>query len=103
MDKIITTRVPEDFLEELRKISEKENIDVSTLIRKLLLKSMEEWRLNTCIEKIKNHKISIGKAAELCKVSIWELLEILKENSVDWVDYSEDDLKSDLKFIKSFK
>lgn len=45
---------------------------------------------------LRGHKISIGKAAEECGLYLWEMLDFLKENNIDWTNYSKEDLEKDL-------
>jgi len=47
--------------------------------------------------KLKEHKISIGKAAKLCGLSLWEMLDLAKQNNIDWTGYSKEDIERDLK------
>lgn len=99
MDKPITTRLPDELVAGIRDMAEKEKIDVSTAIRKLLTRALEEQKLKIILEKLSSHKISIGKAAEELDVSIWEMVDMAKEDNIDWVRYNEKELEHDLRVI----
>lgn len=103
MERPTTLRLPKEMLREIRKISEVEYLDSSTTIRKLLAEAIKEWRLKNALENLRNGKISIGKASEKAGISIFEIINLAKENHIDWVGYTEKDLERDLKFLKNIK
>ncbi|GFP19750.1 hypothetical protein HKBW3S03_01254 [Candidatus Hakubella thermalkaliphila] len=45
-------------------------------------------------------KISKGKAAQLLGVSLWDLPEVLAKYRIPWFDYTAEELKKDLEFLK---
>ena len=100
MDRPITTRLPEDFLARIKELAEKENLDVSAVIRRLLARALEEEKFKATLEKLSQHKISIGKAARILNSSIWEIIEIAKENNINWARFDKEELEHDLKIIR---
>ena len=68
-------------------------------MRRLLANAVQNWKIENCLEEIKAHKMSIGKAAEECGISVWGILEILKEKNIDWIGYGKEDLEKDLEFL----
>ena len=72
--------------------------DLPSLLEKLKEASDEEL-MQKALEELKEHKISIGKAAKLCGVSLWEMLDLAKQENIDWTGYSKEDLEKDLKFL----
>ena len=99
MDRPITTRIPEEFLVRIKELAERENLDTSAVIRRLLARALEEEKFKITLEKLSLHKISIGQAAKILNISIWEMLEIVKENNLDWTEYNDKELEHDLKII----
>ncbi len=85
---------------ELLKIERKLQSDRSETIRRLLITAVDEWKIQNALEELRIGKISMGKAAEECEVSIWEMIERAKEKNVDWIGYSEEDLKRDLELLE---
>lgn len=56
-------------------------------------------KINKYLEKIRKHEISITKTAEELEMPISKIIEILRDNNIDWVGYSSEDLKRDLKIL----
>jgi predicted HTH domain antitoxin len=56
-------------------------------------------RVTLSVELYREGLVSIGKAAEIAKVSIWEMQDILAEKKVPLNYYSED-LETDIKTLK---
>jgi len=98
MAKLITTRLPDEFVLELKEISKKENLDTSTVIRRLLAKAIKEWRLGYALEKYSKGEFSFGQAAEFAEVSLWDLPLLLKKHNIP-MNYDLEELEEDLKTI----
>lgn len=96
----ISVRVEKAFLHALMEVEKKWQTDRSEAIRRLLAKALKEWKIEAALEKIRAHTLSVGRAAEECGISIWEMLALVKEKNIDWVGYSEEDLEKDLKLLQ---
>ena len=96
----ISVRFDKDLQVDLSKIEKKWKADRSEVIRRLLAEAIKKWKIDNFLEEVRLHKKSVGKAAEDCGISIWEMLEILKENNVDWVGYNEKGLERYLLTLK---
>lgn len=57
-------------------------------------------RIESALKQLRAGKISTGKAAEQCGLSLWEMLEILKYHQIDWTNYSRKSMKKDLAVLK---
>ena len=99
MAKTITTRLPDEFVLGLKEIAENENLDTSAVIRRLLAKALKEWKMKKVFENLEEHKISIGKAAEELDISMWEMIDLIKEYNIKWPGYTKEDLEHDLETI----
>ena len=95
----ISVRLERPLLETISKIEKKWHTDRSEAIRRLLNVALEKWKKEDALEKVREHKISIGKAAEECGISLWEMLDLVKQKDIDWVGYSEKDLKKDIRIL----
>ena len=95
----ISVRLDKSLLKDLSKIEKNWQADRSEAIRRLLVKAVSSWKIQNMLERLKEHKISIGKAAEECGLSLWEMLDIAKEDNVDWTGYSKEDLERDLEVL----
>jgi len=100
MDKPITTRLPEEFVKRIKELAKKENLDSSAVIRRLLARALEEEKLKMVLEKLSLHKVSINKAANMLDISLWEMIELIKKNNIDWTNYNEEELEREFSLIK---
>ncbi len=46
---------------------------------------------------LREHKISQGKAKEILGISKWELIELMKLHSIPAIDFSNEELKEELR------
>lgn len=92
----ISLRVEDSFVKELEQVEKNWQADRSEVVRRLLSRSLQEWKLEHALERLREGKISIGKAAEESGLSLWEMLEIVKTRAIDWTGYSSEDLERDL-------
>ncbi|MBI5001824.1 UPF0175 family protein [Candidatus Woesearchaeota archaeon] len=100
MTSTISVRIEKPILQALIQVEKKWHTDRSEVVRRLLDKALKEWKLENALELLKEHKISVGKAAEDCGISLWEMLDILKQKNVDWTAYSQKDLEKDLALLE---
>ncbi len=99
MAKTITTRLPDEYINGIGKISKIEKIDTSGVIRKLLAKAIEEWKKDYAIEMYKKGEFSFGQASKFAEISVWDFPNLLKEKKV-LLNLDLEELESDLKTIK---
>ncbi len=100
MSTTISVRVDKPLLKDLSAIERNWQADRSEAIRRLLAKAIISWKIQNALERLREHKISIGKAAEECDISLWEMLDIARGNNIDWASYSKEDLKRDIKVLE---
>lgn len=100
MAETISVRLDKSLLKDLKEIEKDWEADRSEAIRRLLAKAVNYWKLQNALDKLRQHKTSIGKAAEECGIMVWEMLDITKENNIDWTHYSKEDLERDLKVLE---
>ncbi len=53
-------------------------IDRSTAIRKLLEKSLDQWKIERAVSKYMEGTISLMKASEVAGLSLWEFIDELQ-------------------------
>lgn len=92
----VSLRVTDSLLKEIAHIEKCWQADRSEVVRRLLVKSLREWRVEEALERLKEHKISIGKAAQESGLTLWDLLALAKEKGIDWTGYSREDAEKDL-------
>ena len=96
----ISVRLDKSLLKELSIIEKNWQADRSEAVRRLLAKAINLWKVQNALENLREHKISIGKAAEECGISMWEMLDIAKEKGIGWTNYSKGDLEKDIKVLE---
>lgn len=96
--KVITTRVAEKYFKDLKKIEKEEQADRAEVIRKLLAKAIKEWKIKKALKLLKNHKVTIRKAAEIAETTYVEMIDLASKAGID-IGYSISELEKDLKRI----
>lgn len=99
MGKTLTTRIPDELEKDVEDISKEESLDKSATARKLLKKSVKNYKLEKALERYKKGEISLGKAAELAEVSIRKLLFEMKKRDIHF-HYSKESLREDFGELK---
>ncbi len=92
---IISTRIPEDVEKELRWYAEKEKLGVAIALRRLLEKGLRETKLEHALYLYSKGKITLGKAAEISGLSLWEIVDVVREKRIP-MRYTLEDVEKDL-------
>jgi len=100
MTDVVSTRLDEKEIEELNKISKKERIDRSSLIRKFLLTQIEEYKLKEVGENYRKGLTSLAEAAILAKVSIYKMMEYIEREKIQAPPLSNSEMEEELKRSK---
>ncbi|MEK6915303.1 MAG: UPF0175 family protein [Nanoarchaeota archaeon] len=93
---LISTRLPDDLKKSLKWYSEKERIGLSIAMRKILEIGLKEARIKDALERLREHSVTLGRAAEIAGISIWEMMDIVKEKKIDWIGLTPEDIDKDL-------
>ena len=99
MTTIVSTRLQKKEAKEIEKFAKEEDLDKSTFVKRLINRSLQEYKTEHAFRLYKKGKVSLGKAAELAGKSLWEMIELMKKYDV-YLNYSIDGLKDDLQTIK---
>ena len=99
MTKTLTTRAPDSLAKEIEILAKEEHLDKSSIIRRLLADAVQNKRINKALNLYKDGKISIGKAADIAQLSIWEMLDLICEKGIH-IDYGAEELIEDLKPLR---
>lgn len=97
MTKLISTRAPEDVIKEVDKLAEKEKIGRTVLVRLILIKGLQQFKLEYALEQYKKRKATLWKASQIAGISLWEFIEKIKEEKIS--HYSLEDAKEDVKQV----
>jgi predicted HTH domain antitoxin len=89
MARTMSIRMDEENYEFLRRLSRDEKADLSAAVRELVYKG----RIMMAVERYRQRKASLGRAAELAGVPLGEMIEILAnygvENNLEVEDYRQ--------------
>ncbi len=99
MTKILTTRAPDALARDIEAMAREEHLDKSALIRRLLAEALQEKRKEKALELYREGKVSMGRAASIAKISIWEIMDLVKEKGLH-IDYGSEELYEDLEPLR---
>lgn len=92
--KVIAARFPKSSADELEQIAEEEQVDRSTIIVRALQRYIREWKLERALALYREGKVTLWKAAGIAGISIWEIMDTIKERSIP-IQYTFKDFKED--------
>jgi len=96
--KTVTTRIPEDDEAALSELEQELTADRSEVLRRLIRQGLEDWRKENALEQLREHSITLRRAAEIADVTYVEMLSLATEEGID-TGYTTDDLARDLERI----
>ena len=99
MTTIISTRLPRREATEIEKFAKEEELDKSTFVKKLLHKSLQEYKVEHAFRLYKEGKVSLWKAAEIAEKSLWDMIELMGKYDA-YLNYDIEDLREDLKNLR---
>jgi len=100
MTEIVSTRVPDNMAKDLEEIEKEEKADRATVVRKLLAKAIAEWKLERALALYSSGKVTLWKASKIAGLSLWEMMEIVRDRKVSF-QYAYEDFRED--FEKALK
>ncbi len=92
----ITTRVSEEVGEEIKNISEREHLDRSAVVRRLLAEGLKDWKIKYALEQYSEGKVTIWRAARLAGLSLRQMLDVAAKRGLAF-QYSLEDLRDDFR------
>ncbi|MHA1292534.1 MAG: UPF0175 family protein [Promethearchaeota archaeon] len=100
MSERLSIVIPSEMNKELEKLQKILKMDKSTMIRHLLSKSIYEIKIETMLEEYKKGKLSLGKAAELAGVNLWEFIELCRKSQIK-LDLTEEEAELGIQKVAS--
>ena len=95
-EKLMSFRLPVSIDKEIEKLAIFEDTDKSKVMRELLILGVKEKKLEQVLKLYSQGKISLWKAARITDISLWKIMEIVKEKKIQ-IQYGERELREDLK------
>jgi len=96
MTEIISTRVPEDIAKDLKEIEKEEKIDRATIVRRLLVRAIEQWKIEKALRLYREGKVTLWRAARMAGITLREMMELAAKQGIQF-QYTAKDLEEDVK------
>lgn len=100
VSKPLGARVPEEIEQHLSEFMRLEGVDKSTAVRKILERGISEWRRERALKLLGEGKITFARAAKLADISLWELVELVRERKIEWVHLTSQEIEREFKLAK---
>jgi predicted HTH domain antitoxin len=97
-EQAVASRLPLELLRDLEMIEAQEQADRSTVVRKLLKKAVGDWKREHYARLYGEGKISLAKAARDAGVSLWEMMDYVRQRKIT-AQYDLDELRKDVQSI----
>ena len=97
-EQMVGTRLPVSIIDDLEKIEHVEQTDRSTILRKLLYGAIRDWKLEHFAQEYGRSRMTMARAAEEAGVSIWEMMDYLRQRKIP-AQYSLEDLEHDVNVV----
>jgi len=95
MHALIGVRVPKDIVNDINYLAEEEQLDKSTVVRRLLGGAVSTELLNLALKKYANREVSIGRAAELSRLPLADFMAAAAEKKIT-INYSVKNFREDI-------
>jgi predicted HTH domain antitoxin len=91
----LNLRISEALFQDLEQIAQEEQIDRTSVARKLLAEGVRRWRLEHALHQYEQGQITKGRAAELAGVTIYDILDEVRRRGLT-AQYSLEEVREDL-------
>jgi predicted HTH domain antitoxin len=95
----ITTRVPDEIYQDIKKIEGEEKAERAEVIRRLLAEAIKRRKLKRALETLREGKMTLRSAAKLAGLTYIEMMDEVEKAGIP-VDYTVADLRIELDAIK---
>ena len=85
----LSVRIPGELEQELEEFVDEEDLDKSVAVRKLLSKSLKEWREQKSMEFLSQGKLSFSAAAKFAVLDLWTFAEKIRQAKIVWIKDKE--------------
>ena len=92
----VAARVPETIVRDIDYVAKEKNTDKSKVIRELLSNAVKQKLVDLALEKYSRREVSLGRAAELARISLADFMLKAAERQIP-INYSVESLEKDIK------
>ena len=96
---LVSARFQKEDTAVIEEIAKEEKTDKTTALKKIFFLGAKQYRLDKAIKQYQEGKAGIGKAAHIARISLWEMMEKLKEKNIP-NPLTAQDYKEGLKNLK---
>lgn len=100
MTVVITARIDEELAREIEEYMKDFKVDRSTAIKMILSLGIRDWKTRKALKLYSEGKITLWKAAEMCDVSLREMIKKAAEKGITY-QYNYSDLMEDIEAADS--
>jgi len=91
----VTTRVPDEIYQDIKKIESEEKTERAEVIRRLLAEAIKRWKLKRALDTLREGKVTLRSAAKLAGLTYIEMIDEVEKAGIP-IDYTMADLQLDL-------
>ncbi len=95
-EELVAARLPQALISDLKRIETLEQVDRSTVLRRLLHRAVIEWKKEHAARLYAQSKLTLERAAMEAEVSVREMIEYLRTRKIP-AQYDLEDLEEDMK------
>lgn len=77
-----SVRLPDDLLEALDRLADREHVDRSTMMRRAIERGLEDLALDQAVDAYQSGGVTAWKAAREHGVTLWDLLDELRDRGL---------------------
>src|SRR5207249_6783745 len=92
----VSVRLSKESLREVDRLAERLKTDRSEALRRFIERGLREARIDDALDRLRKGKASIGRAAEEAGVTLYEILELVRQHHIPY-GYAPEDLERDLR------
>lgn len=92
---VISARIPDEVAKDLKEIEKEEKSDRATIIRKLLARGIEQWKMERALRLYREGKVTLWRAARLADVTLREMMQLAAREGIQF-KYTTKDLEEDI-------
>lgn len=100
MTVFITARIDEELAREIEEYMKDFKVDRSTAIKMILSMGIKDWKTQKALKLHSEGKTTLWKAAEMCDVSLREMIKKAAEKGITY-QYNLSDLMEDIEAANS--
>lgn len=96
MAQTVSVRLSKESLQEVDRLAERLKTDRSEALRRLIERGLREARVDDALDRLREGKISVGRAAQVAGVNLYEMLDLVRLHHIP-SGYGSEDLERDLR------